>query len=324
MNEKEELELLKFCKEKGITLNKLQEILDAYPQLIQQVNAMSEVIEEMKGKRETKEILSLQADDLKEMVALGKSIEELKKLYPQEDTFKVVMAYRMLKEDSRKDDSTIQMLMQKIDSLERSISEQKKEAFEERVLSEIRSLNNRLNAIQSQPARTAPLQELKDIVESYKALKEGIKELGISSAGGIKEQLIESALTQIGNAISGVMAKVGMEAGQITGNPSQPPQPPPAPEDAQDKYDMECKEFIEKYGSQIKEGDIRITEGNYVVGKSNIIHDFLNTCNINSIPRPYITHDNFFIIPPDYAQQFLIWLRDKYGSTQPGNTKTPI
>jgi DNA-binding transcriptional MerR regulator len=321
MNEKEELELLKFCKEKGITLNKLQEILDAYPQLIQQVNAMSEVIEEMKGKRETKEILSLQADDLKEMVALGKSIEELKKLYPQEDTFKVVMAYRMLKEDSRKDDATIQMLMQKIDSLEKSISEQKKEAFEERVLSEIRSLNTRLNAIQSQPARTAPLQELKEIVESYKALREGIKELGISSAGGVKEQLVESALTQIGNAISGVMAKVGMEAGQITGNPNQPP---PAPEDAQDKYDMECKEFIEKYGAQIKEGDIRITEeGNHVVGKSKIIHDFLNACNINSIPRPYITHDNFFILPPDYAQPFLIWLRDKYGSTT-SNTKTPI
>jgi DNA-binding transcriptional MerR regulator len=322
MNEKEELELLKFCKEKGITLNKLQEILDAYPQLIQQVNAMSEVIEEMKGKRETKEILSLQADDLKEMVALGKSIEELKKLYPQEDTLKTVMAYRMLKEDSRKDDATIQVLMQKIDSLEKSISEQKKEAFEERVLSEIRSLNNRLNAIQSQPARTAPLQELKEIVESYKTLKEGIKELGISSAGGIKEQLVESALNQIGNAISGVMAKVGMEAGQIAGNPSQPP---PAPEDAQDKYDMECKEFIEKYGAQIKEGDIRITEeGNHVVGKSKIIHDFLNTCNINSIPKPYITHDNFFILPPDYAHPFLIWLRDKYGSTQPSNAKTPI
>jgi DNA-binding transcriptional MerR regulator len=321
MNEREELELLKFCRENGITLNKLQEILNSYPQLVQQVTSLSEVIEELKSKRETKEILALQADDLKEMVALGKSIEELKKLYPQEDTLKVVMAYRMLKEDSRKDDATIQMLMQKIDTLEKTISEQKKEAFEERVLSEIRSLNNRLNAIQSQPARTAPLQELKDIVESYKALKEGIKELGISSAGGVKEQLVESALTQIGNAISGVMAKVGMEAGQITGNPNQPP---PAPEDAQDKYDMECKEFIEKYGSQIKEGDIRITEGNHVVGKSKIIHDFLNTCNINSIPKPYITHDNFFILPPDYAHTFLIWLRDKYGSTQPSNTKTPI
>jgi DNA-binding transcriptional MerR regulator len=318
MNEREELELLKFCRENGITLNKLQEILNSYPQLVQQVTSLSEVIEELKSKRETKEILALQADDLKEMVALGKSIEELKKLYPQEDTLKVVMAYRMLKEDSRKDDATIQMLMQKIDTLEKTISEQKKEAFEERVLSEIRSLNNRLNAIQSQPARTAPLQELKDIVESYKALKEGIKELGISSAGGVKEQLVESALTQIGNAISGVMAKVGMEAGH---NPNQPP---PAPEDEQDSFDVACKEFIEKYGNQIKEGDIRITPENHVVGKSKIIHDFLNTCNINSIPRPYITHDNFFILPPDYAQPFLIWLRDKYGSTQPSNTKTPI
>lgn len=336
MDEKEELELIKLITERGLDTKKIKEILDGYNDAITTCRNLQEQIDEMKEKKTVKENLKTESDDLKEMVAVGRTVEELKKVFPQEDTFKLVMAYKMLMDTAKKDDGQNQALLQKIDALEKAVSDQK-HANEIQVLKndfirQIQGLQGQIAQIQVSGVGRGgdsggALSGAKQIITDYKSLREDLKTLGLyDEKSGWKDKLVEGIFTQLGGSINNLCNKLGIDAkldgflsGETTGAAKGLP---PAPEDSvmtQDAFDMGCAEDLKTSYADMNDGDIWVTQEGYVVGRSAVVHDWVKSPESQQVKglKPYVTRDNAFVIPKEHTQAFLLWLRGHWGGSCP-------
>jgi hypothetical protein len=320
--------LLQILYNQGIfTPNQIKEFLNNYNTLAGEVQNLRDEMQVLREKKKTTESLSDDVEDLKQLSAKGRELQELRKVFPNASSpVELAIASRMLMPQD--DGKAVQALQERIRQLEQAGVEERhrqdlkdlSDRTDARITGEVGRLEQQVLSLQGELASKTPrgsaIEELKGIVESYKKLQTDLQALGITTGTGEKDSLAMRALDRVGGKILDVAEKYGLIDMVLTGQGPQQGagRPPPPPTDLQGKpytqeeFHQAAQVWIRDAGGKLLKDQITIDDKGFLMGFGEHIHRYIAQRNPQGV-KPYITSDNHYVVPNSLSEDYLVWAR---------------
>jgi hypothetical protein len=298
-------EIIAELQAQGIsTPEQLRQFLSNVSALSLQVQELQQRLQEMQQKQQETQNLKTELEDLKTLTAKGKEIQELKKVFSSSSPLESALAWKVIMGNNTE-----------IDQLRQEIQSLKQQLVESQYSRRIAELESMIQAYAQQP-RPNPIQEIKEIITTYKTLQSELSSLGIGKESG-KESLLSSALDKIGAKLADMAEKYGlidMLTGQApaqgTGSPPPPPSgnPGPAPPAGpttytQAEFNQASREWISRIRGKLLPGQIVTDDQGFIAGRDPThIRRYL-TSHPQQI-QPYYEGD-YYVVPNIYARDFI-------------------
>ena len=315
--------LLQVLYDQGIyTPDQIKEIFNSVQTLAGEVQNLRDEIQVLREKKKTAESLSDDVEDLKQISAKGRELQELRKVFSSSSPVELAIASRMLMPQD--DGKAVQALQAKILALELA-------QVEDRHRNDLRDLSDRMSGevgrleqqvlnlqtgLASKTPRGSAVDELKGIVEAYKKLQTDLEGLGLTKKEGGNESLAMRALDRVGGKIMDVAEKYGLIDYVLTGGQSQqgtgrPPTPPTDREGkpyTQDEFNNSAIVWIRDAGLKLSKDQIMIDDKGFLLGYGDHIHRYIAQRNPQGV-KPYVTPDDHYVVPNSLSEDYLVWAR---------------
>jgi hypothetical protein len=298
-------EIIAELQAQGIsTPEQLRQFLSNVSALSIQVQELQARLQELQQRQQEAQNLKTELEDLKTLTAKGREIQELRKVFSSSSPLESALAWKILAGNN-----------QEIDQLRQELQQLRQQLVESQYSRRIAELESMIQAIQQ--SRPNPIQEIKEIITTYKTLQSELSSLGIGKESG-KESLLSSALDKIGAKLADMAEKYGlidMLTGQApaqgTGSPPPPPSgnPGPAPPPAgpttytQAEFNQASREWISRIRGKLLPGQIVTDDQGFIAGRDPT-HIRRYLASHPQQIQPYYEGD-YYVVPNIYARDFI-------------------
>jgi hypothetical protein len=305
------------------TPEKLGQYFTSVGALQGQVKDLQDQLQTLQEKNKTIGGFDQDVEDLKQISAKGREIQELRKVFPTTDPVNIALAARLM-EGLGGGGNEIQALRKELNDLKSAQTEERHRQdmrdLSDRMSGEVGRLEQQVLILQGEITNKTPrgsaIEELKGVVDNYKKVQEELKELGLATGTGEKKSAIEKALDIVGDKLMNVAEKYGLIDMVLTGGQSMQGtgRPPPPPTDlqgkpySQDEFNNAAIVWVRDDGRKLLKDQISIDDRGFIMGYGEHIHKYIAQRNPQGV-RPYITPDDHYVVPNSLSEDYLVWVR---------------